>query len=124
MKTPEQREQDLRDLLAPHRGSARGYKYPVAVRRRVGTYVRDARKQGESLTVLSQRLEMPEVTLGRWSDVAPTGAAIKPVTVLPLAASAAPAPCPQTLCVVSPSGWKIEGLSRAEAVAILLEVGR
>ena len=124
MQNSEQRDQDLRDLLSPHRGSARGYKYPVAVRQQVGAYVRDARKQGESLAVLSRRLGMPEVTLGRWSDVAATGAAIAPVTVRPVATGAAPAPPAQTLCVVSPSGWKIEGLSRAEAVAILLEVGR
>lgn len=124
MKNREQQEQEVRAVLDRHRGPGRGHKYPKEVRQHVGAYVREARAAGVSLAALSRRLDVADVTLTRWAGAAPPGGGIRPVRVLPVGVSSPPEVGTRTVRVVSPTGWRVEGLSPAEAVAMLREVGR
>ena len=92
----------------------RGRRYPAALRERIECYVSARRNFGLSWDSLSEELGVPAKTLIRWlSDADREATALVPVEVVDAVAEA------RTVAVVSPSGWRLEGLDVAEAVAVL-----
>lgn len=94
--------------------------------RRVSELVRDAvlalRERGESWAQVARRLGLSVPTVRRWSERAP----LKPArAMLPVEVVAEPTPeLPGAgLTVVTPAGWRVEGLSLAQ-VRQLLGSGR
>ena len=139
-------QQTLRELLDGLGPRSGGYKYPADVKRQVGDYVRRARRSGRRFGELSRALGPAESTLARWARSSSGG--LKPVRVVcapvelpveqpedpaeaPVAARAEPsanagvvAPVAPAVNIVSPAGWRIEGLTLREAVTVFQEVGQ
>jgi len=93
----------------------RGRRYATELRDRIARYVAVRRDFGLSWDSLSAELGIPAETMRRWLQPTDAGdaRALVPVEVVDSAAE------PRTVAVVSPTGWRLEGLEVAEAVAVL-----
>jgi hypothetical protein len=89
----------------------RGQRYPVEFRRRVVAVAVALRGRGLSWARIASEVGVRTETLRRWCEVgaASSGRALVPVQVLGSAG----------LAVVSPAGWRVEGLSLSDASALL-----
>lgn len=105
-------EQLKREVGRLERG--RGRRYPCALRERIVRYARSRRAEGHSWARIGEELSMPWETLRRWSRVGESSKAMVPVEVVPAAVVAEGG-----VAVVSPTGWRLEGLDVREAVAVL-----
>ncbi|HTE56562.1 MAG TPA: hypothetical protein VK698_37170 [Kofleriaceae bacterium] len=107
-----------RQVVARVRG--RGKRYPEGLRRRVTAWARQRRDGGASLQVLSKELGLSMETVRRWTatarDSTPARTALVPVEVIE-------EPTARLAVVVSPSGFRLEGLTLDEAVAVLARLG-
>lgn len=96
----------IRSLSRVERGVGR--RYPADVRRQVVAWVQGERAVGRSWGELADELGIPVSTLVRWST--------RPRAVPVIVQAAAPSP---SVSLVSPSGWRIEGVSLEQALALL-----
>ena len=87
---------------------------PPALKVRAGAWIRDQRAEGRTVAELALELGVAAGTILRWS-IGGTRALV-PVQVVSDRTVA-------TAAVVSPSGFRIEGLSLADAVRVLRELG-
>ena len=93
---------------------------PDAVRVRVLAYARHQRAAGQSWTRIAHTVGLSVGSLKNWSRLPPPARALVPVDV----AIAAPAgPAVTALVVVSPGGYRVEGLDLATASALLRALG-
>jgi transposase len=94
----------------------RGRRVPSEVKARVRSYAPERRQQGATLGEISNELGLSVRNVQRWSATgrrAGRGRAIVPVAVEVIAERRA------TVSVVSPSGYRLEGLGLEEAVQLL-----
>jgi hypothetical protein len=107
-----------RQVVARERG--RGKRYPEGLRRRVTAWAHQRRDGGASLQVISKELGLSMETVRRWTaaarDSTPTRTALIPIEVIS-------EPTAGRAVVVSPSGFRLEGLTLDEAVAVLARLG-
>jgi transposase len=125
-KELEQFRQEVQRLRA---GRAKGSApYPELLKAFAVRYLAQAQQKGETLKSVVQRLGVSEPTLQAWRrgqtpggkavHREPTAAALVPVVVHePKAAQ--PSAVATTLAVVSPQGWRVEGVGVEEAVQLL-----
>ena len=107
--------QDLRDTLLDLGPRTRGFRYPQDLRLRLAVVVRDALDQGISKTEITTTLRISWGTLKRWiQDETPARPQFIPLTI-----STPPQPQASSIRLRSPSGWLIEGLSLAQAQALI-----
>jgi transposase-like protein len=104
-----------RDLARVETG--RGRRYPAELRARVVTWARRRRAAGASWEEIKRELGQKFDTVRRWCVDHGETKALVPVRVV---ATQVPS---RTLSVVSPAGFRIDGLSAAEAAALLREIG-
>lgn len=98
----------------------RGKRYPASLRARVVTWALERRRDGESWEAIKRALGQEYDTVRRWcgaSAVIPSRAFV-PVTVVDSAA-----PPARVVAVVSPGGFRVDGLTLSEAAVLLREVG-
>jgi hypothetical protein len=95
-------------------GTRRGRCVPPELKARVSAWIRARRAAGRAVAELAAELGIAAGTVLRWSNDAVR--AIVPVQLVPDATLA-------TVAVVSPAGFRIEGLSLADAVCVLRELG-
>ena len=125
-KELEQLRQEVQRLRA---GRAKGSApYPEPLRAFAVRYLAQAQQKGETLKSVVQRLGVSEPTLQAWRrgqtpggkavHSEPAAAALVPVVVHEPEA-AQPPPVATTLAVVSPQGWRVEGVGVEEAVQLL-----
>lgn len=92
----------------------RGRRYPAALRERIARYARSRHDEGASWATIGEELSVPWETLRRWSRGARSSTAMVPVEVVqPTVAAEA------GVAIVSPTGWRLEGLEVRKAVAVL-----
>ena len=109
----------VRRLVSRHE-AGRGRRFPLAVRRAVVEYARSQREAGASWTAIAREVGMARYeTVRRWSEASGPGTGLVPVEVV----AVAPEPRPRAVSIVSPSGFRLEGLAPAEAVAALKALG-
>ncbi len=95
-------------------GDSTSRRYPPEVRVRILDWVDRAKREGMSRTECSDVLGVPMQRLAAWrAEIPPMPKALVPVEVREEMATAC------ALSFVAPSGHRIEGLSIAEAVALL-----
>jgi len=104
-----------REFAARERG--RGKPYPAALRERATRWARRQADSGASIRDIATTLGVHGESVRRWLQSRTAAAALVPVEVV-----AGPTE-PGTVVVVSPAGFRIEGLSVAAAAALLREVG-
>jgi hypothetical protein len=91
---------------------------PDAVRARVLAYARGERAAGRSWTWIARQVGLSAGALKTWSRTPPPARTLVPVDV----AATAPMPSPP-LVVVSPAGYRVEGLDLTAASALLRALG-
>jgi len=107
--------QDLRRVLATHNGR----RLPARLRERVVAYARRRRRGGATIRAVGVELGFSYETIRRWTSVAAAdGVETVPVPVEIVAAAAASA-VERTMSVVSPAGFRVDGLSLDEAATLL-----
>jgi hypothetical protein len=87
---------------------------PPGLKARATVWIAEQRAEGRTVAMLAAELGVAAGTVLRWSNGSER--AIVPVHVVPDENAA-------TVTVVSPSGFRIEGLSLVEAVRVLRELG-
>ena len=97
----------------------RGKRYPAELRTRVVAWAVRQRAGGASWEEIKRELGQEFDTVRRWcvGSKAPMSRALVAVRVMPEPAAA------RLLSVVSPSGFRVDGLSPSEAAALLRELG-
>jgi hypothetical protein len=95
-------------------GTRRGPCVRPELKARISAWIRAQRAEGRTVAELAAELGIASGTVLRWSNGPVT--AIVPVRVVP-------DETPSTIAVVSPSGFRVEGLSLADAVRVLRELG-
>jgi hypothetical protein len=91
---------------------------PEPVRAQVLAYARRARAAGRSWGAIARTVGLSAGSLTKWSR---TPAPAR--TLVPVAVVAAPAGPPAALVVVSPGGYRVEGLDLPTATALLRALG-
>lgn len=126
-KELEQFRQEAQRLRA---GRAKGSgPFPEPLRVFAVRYLAQAMEKGETLKSVVERLGVSEPTLQAWrrgqtpgskkaQRSEPKAAPLMPVVVRPPKAHAA-SPVATTFAVVSPQGWRVEGLGLEEAAQLL-----
>lgn len=104
---------EARDLAAAVEGRA-GLRYPRELRERLTGYARHGRGQGASWLRLGEELGVPYGTLQRW-----VGSTERPAGFVTVRSTVAKG---EGLALVSPAGWRIEGLSVSDVAALLREL--
>ena len=97
----------------------RGKRYPAELRARVVAWAARRRETGASWEAIKRELGQQFDTVRRWcvDSAATKSRAIVPVRVVPERKPE------RELSVVSPSGFRVDGLSLGEAAALLRELG-
>jgi len=108
----------LRRALASHPRS-RGRRYPRALRGRVVAYARARRDQGASWARIASELGLQFETVRRWCIGADAIVVASP-TILPVEIVA---DSPTSLVVVARTGVRVEGVTLADAIALLRALG-
>lgn len=96
--------------------TGRGKRYPKELRQRVVAWAQRRHSQGASWETIKAELGQEFDTVRRWCLAAGTSRALVPVRVLSVGAA-------RTVSVVSPTGFRVEGLAITEAAALLREIG-
>ena len=108
----------LRRELARHE-KGRGKRYPTDLKRRVTGYAIRQREVGATYEAIAETLGLAFETVRRWCTAATSidehAPMLVPVEVVAEARS--------TVAIISPSGFRLEGLEPAEAVAALRALG-
>jgi transposase-like protein len=115
--------EDLKRRAAQRKNS----RYPEEFRQDAVRLVDRLRKAGWTQNRISREMEVPWVTLRRWrSKQSSTATTEVPESFRPVAIVEEPA-APETenegVALVSPSGWRIEGLTVTEAVEAARRLG-
>jgi hypothetical protein len=92
----------------------RGPCFPADLRARAGRWLAKRRAEGATVAELAEELRLAAGTVLRWSSDAKRSRALVPVEVVSTE---------RTVSVVSPSGFRLEGLSVSEAAALLQALG-
>jgi transposase-like protein len=113
-----------REFAARERG--RGKQYPAALRERATRWIRAQIAAGATYRAVASALGIHAESARRWHVTAGAGvapAALVPVEVVAGEVVADEVPPPRTVAVISPAGFRIDGLTLAEAAALLREIG-
>jgi hypothetical protein len=107
-----------RELSRVEKG--RGQRYPEQLRRRVMVWAAGRRAAGASWEQIKRELGQRFDTVRRWcvteASSSPRSRALVPVRVVD------DAPVARTVAVVSPAGFRVDGLTLSEAAALLREL--
>ncbi|HVK87189.1 MAG TPA: hypothetical protein VM513_23875 [Kofleriaceae bacterium] len=108
----------LRRELARHK-KGRGKRYPADLKRRVTGYALRQRNVGATYQATAETLGLAFETVRRWC-MAEIGSDEHAPMLVPVEVVAEPR---STVAIISPSGFRLEGLEPAEAVAALRAIG-
>lgn len=112
----------LRALIEANRPRCKRDGYPPEVRVRVLAYSRSRRAAGQSLAEVAAALGVSRNTLASWTArPLASDRTLVPVVITPPSHRSEPASA--GLSVVSPRGYRVEGLDLAGAAALLERLG-
>lgn len=100
-------------------GPGRGRRYPQGLRDLAVSYCSEMRVVGESLPAVAAELAVSQGTLQRWIDAADC-AAVSSGQLREVVLTGGDSAC---LAVVTPGGYRVEGLSLADATTLLRSLG-
>jgi len=111
----------LRAAVEQHRAArARSnQRFPASLRDRAAAYARRRRREGIALKTIAAELELSLTTVQRWLG-RPERESFRRVEVRPTpSARSATGPAPAGLVLLSPQGYRVEGLDVAGVAALL-----
>jgi transposase-like protein len=109
-----------RDLGRGERG--RGKRYPAALKQRVVRWALQRKVGGATWPAIAEELDLGLDTVRRWC-IAAEGCERPSRALVPVRVVSRPAATGATASVVSLSGWRVDGLTVAEAAAMLRTLG-
>ena len=109
----------VRQLVASLGRPAKTTPVPAGVRQRIRTVAQRAAAAGWSQQAVAQAVGVSIGSLRNWALPRPGATTVVPVRVAPPPAAAGTVP----LAVVSPAGYRVEGLDVATAVTLLRTLG-
>ena len=106
----------IRAALASH-DAGRGKRYPWELKARITEFAQERRGEGASWAQIAEDVGIAFETLRRWCiATGATSRAMVPVHVVSDEAE-------RSVSIVSPTGYRIEGISLRDAVAVLRALG-
>jgi len=115
----------IQRVARAHEGHGR--RYPTALRRAVIEHAQERLEHGATVKAVARTLDLADQTLGYWlrsADPGEASAVMRAVAVRPEpAAAVAPATTSARAVVVTPQGFRIEGLELAEIVSLVRSFG-
>ncbi len=106
----------LKRELAKHE-KGRGKRYPVELKARLVAHAEARRRAGVSYAEIADELGLAFETIRRWCIArTPRPTSARSAALVPVEVISAPH---AAVVIVSPSGFRLEGLDVAEAVAVL-----
>jgi transposase len=120
----EQEAREIRREVATLGARGRGFRYPTALKERIADYVRARRAQGATQQVVADELEIPWVTLSRWSLPRRPQPQVRGLVPVHLSAVPVRSNAGAELALVCPGGFRLEGLSLETAVELLRRLSR
>ena len=114
-----------REITARERG--RGKKYPFTLRLRAGAWIETQIAEGISLREAGRRIGIDDGTAQRWLRTAQVVASRRPSTALKpvesIGEETAASAAERVVTVVSPAGFRVDGLTLAEAAELMRALG-
>jgi len=112
---PTSSQSSIRSFVQEHRPTHRNRGFSCAARQRVLSYVRERRQAGATWDGIAEEVGVSRTTLRSWSRASePAVASLVPVVV-----AETPSLPNSSLCLTSPSGYRLEGLCIEEAIVVL-----
>lgn len=112
-------QQEVHARVARWRARSRTQRYPQELKEAVVEYGRRRLEEGASTYRVSAEVGVPQATVERWLEVA-SSKALVPVRIKPdEPPRALPAPSDSVAVIVTPRGWRVEGLRVADIAALL-----
>lgn len=110
--------QRFREAAATHNQDrvVGAWRYPKALHAEALAYDAEQRAAGRSLRSISSELGISAPTLIRWRKEAESPSPLQPIRLITDSAAE------ESLTLVTPSGYRLEGLSPASAAALLREL--
>ena len=105
---------ELREAIAHDRAGKEHWRCSEPLRERVVTFARQRQQAGEAVMRIAEQLGLSPSGLSRW--LPPGEAKLRPVRI---AEKPAPALSQSLLVLVTPSGYRLEGLDADSAVDVL-----
>ena len=98
----------------------RTFRYPEAFQDRVVAWAHAQREQGTTQAEISRQVDVPWETIRRWSDLrADQGSQTESTSLVPVQIAGVAQPqAGMGLVLVSPDGWRLEGLDTEQAVEV------
>jgi len=96
----------------------RGRRFPEALRKQLQAEAVARRGRGESIALIARVLRVSEQSIRRWCGDGGTGSP----KLVPVVVRAEPVPSAR-VDVVSPTGWRIEGLDLDAALRVVRSLG-
>jgi transposase len=120
----EQEAREIRREVAELGARGRGSRYPNELKERIAAYVRARRAQGATQQAVAEELEIPWVTLSRWSQPRSRQPEVRGLVPVHLGAVPVRSDADAGLSLVCPGGFRLEGLSLETAVEVLRRLSR
>ena len=117
--------EEIRSELATLGERTRGFKYPEGFCRRVAVHVRRCLSTGDHATSIAASLTIPWTTLSRWLESYPEGrsTSLVPVQLLEGTPVVSAVRGHSPLALVTPKGFRLEGLGLEQAAELLRRLG-
>ena len=106
---------ELREAIARSRVGQTRWRCPGELREKIAEFAKERKKEGVGVGEMANRLGVSASGLGRWLDRGKPK--LRPVRV------AEPTPSHDQLVLVTPGGYRLEGLSAASAADLLRRLG-
>ena len=117
--------ESIREMLVQNKPISKADGYPTAVHERVVAYAVARRAQREPWRAIAESIGLNRTTVRSWMIDARSGRGevVRVVVADEPRVESAPTPEPCRPVLVSPRGWRLEGLDVASAVAALERLG-
>ncbi len=109
-------KEQLRSAIEKSRAGQSKWQCPRALRAKVVDYALRRRQGGASVIEISREIGMSSSGLRRWLPAVKTGGGFREVRVLDVSAQ------PRAVSLVSPKGYRLEGLTPKMAVDVLRQL--
>lgn len=103
---------DLREAILQSRAGQHRWRCPVPLREKIVALTRERREAGVSVEKIARELGLSASGLSRWLKAGEPR--LRPVRI-----AEAPSKKPESLVLVTPGGYRLEGLSSASAADLL-----
>jgi len=111
--------ENLRREVA-RRDRGRGLQYPQSLRDRVARWARGRRQRGAGWRELAAEIGIAAESLRRWATRDEAATALVPIRVVDETEGVDAEPC---LRLITPAGYRVEGLTVAEVIVVVRSLG-